>query len=146
MKAMCAAAAAGFLVVGAHCAVAEDGAAKFAEVCEACHQAGGVGAPGVAPPLVSPILANAAARQPDYPARVITTGLSGLLPLANGETIVSAMPPQRQLSDEQVAAVVSYVFGLNGAKVSLAPAEVARVRAEPIGNAELKKLRAGLMP
>jgi len=127
-------------------AIAADGAKIFAETCQACHQPGGVGAPGLAPPLVSPIIANAASRQPDYPARVVMFGLSGTLPLAGGEAISSAMPPQQGLSDDQIAAVVGYVFRLNRAKASIKPADVARIRSQPGDSVELKRLRTGLAP
>lgn len=127
-------------------AIAADGAEVFAEICQACHQAGGVGAPGVAPPLVSSVLATAATRQPDYPVRVVTSGLSGTLELADGETITSAMPPQPQLSDEQIAAVVGYVFRLNETTTAIQPGDVARIRSQPIDNAGLRRLRAGLTP
>ncbi|NPU64374.1 cytochrome c [Bradyrhizobium sp. 83012] len=127
-------------------ALAADGAKIYAETCQACHQVGGVGSPGLAPPLVSPVLSNAATKRPDYPAMVIINGLSGTLPLEGGETITSAMPPQPGLNDEATAAVVNYVFRLNRAKVQLKSADVARTRSHPVGNDEIKQIRSGLTP
>jgi mono/diheme cytochrome c family protein len=123
---------------------AADGAAIYADTCQACHQEGGVGAPGLAPPLVSPILANAAARQKDYPALVVVRGLTGSLTLAGGTVFSGAMPPQQALSDEEVAAVVTYVFGLNHATATLTAADVARVRSQGATNEGVKQLRLDL--
>ena len=126
-------------------ASAADGEKRFADTCEACHQAGGVGAPGLAPPLVSPVIANAANKQKDYPAMVVINGLSGSITLAGGGTMASAMPPQQGLSDDEIAAVVNYVFGLNGAKTVVNSADIARVRSQSTGHDELKRIRSGLM-
>ena len=103
--------------------------------------------PGLAPPLVSPVIANAAAgKQKDYPAMVVISGLSGSIPLAGGGTIASAMPPQQGLGDDEIAAVVNYVFALNGAKTMVNSADIARVRSQSTGHDELKRIRSGLMP
>ena len=125
---------------------AADGAKVFADTCQACHQAGGVGAPGLAPPLVSPVIANAATRQKDYPVMVVLNGLSGSLPLVGGDVIASAMPPQQGVSDENIAAVVGYIFRLNRAKTQIEPADVARVRTQAISSDELKRIRSALLP
>jgi len=146
MKAAYVLGCAALALTGSGTALAADGSKIFANTCQACHQTGGVGSPGLAPPLVAPIIANAAARQKDYPVMVVINGLSGSLPLAGGEVIASAMPPQQGLSDEDIATVVNYVFRLNRAKTLLKSADVARVRAQPIGSDELKRIRSGLMP
>ncbi len=146
MKATRVLAGAALALVGSAPALAGDGAKVYAETCQACHQMDGVGLPGLAPPLVSAVIANAANRQKDYPVMVVIHGLSGSLSLAGGEVIASAMPPQRGLSDNEIAAIVSYVYRLNRANISITPADVARVRAQPAGNYELKRIRAGLTP
>jgi mono/diheme cytochrome c family protein len=127
-------------------AFAADGAKVYAEICQVCHQAAGVGSPGLAPPLVSPIIASAANKQKDYPAMVVIDGLSGTLPLADGTVITSAMPPQRELNDEDVAAVVNYVFRLNRAPALMTSATVAHLRGQSINGDELKRIRSGLAP
>ncbi|MCA1454332.1 cytochrome c [Bradyrhizobium sp. BRP22] len=127
-------------------ALAADGAKVYAETCQACHQAGGVGSPGLAQPLVSSVIANAASRQKDYPAMVVIHGMSGSLSLSGGDVIASAMPPQQGLNDDEIAAVVSYVYRLNRMKASVKPADVAGVRAQSAGGDELKRIRSGLMP
>ncbi|MGO9361340.1 MAG: c-type cytochrome [Xanthobacteraceae bacterium] len=123
---------------------AADGAKVFADTCQACHQPGGVGAPGLAPPLVSLVIKNAAARQKDYPAKVVIKGLSGPIALTDGSTLTGAMPPQQALSDGDVAAVVNYVFHLNHAPAAVKAADVAAARAQPATNEDLKRLRMDL--
>jgi mono/diheme cytochrome c family protein len=127
-------------------AFAADGAKVYAEICQVCHQVAGVGSPGLAPPLVSPTIASAANKQKDYLAMVVIDGLSGTLPLADGSFITSAMPPQRELNDEDVAAVVNYVFRLNRAPALMTSATVAHLRRQSIDSDELKRIRSGLEP
>jgi len=137
--------AAAALLVGTEAGFAADGAQVFAGTCQACHQAGGVGAPGLAPPLVSPVIRNAAARQKDYPVMVVTKGLTGSLALADGGSTTGAMPPQPALTDADVAAVVNYLFHLNHAAGGVKPADVARVRAQTSTNDDLKRVRQDLL-
>src|SRR6185295_3524450 len=97
-------------------AAAADGASLFSENCIACHQAGGVGTPGLAPPLVSDTLKKAGSVQHDYVALVVIHGLSGPIKV-KGQLYVSAMPPRADLSDDDVAALANYVEAeLNGLK------------------------------
>jgi mono/diheme cytochrome c family protein len=124
---------------------AADGAKVFDGICQACHAEGAVGTPGLAPPLVSPVIANAATKQKDYPAMVVLNGLTGSIPLAGGGTLSSAMPPAQGLSDDEVAAVVSYLYHLNHTKTVIKAADVARVRAQTVSGDELKRIRSDLM-
>ena len=148
MNVISALAAAGAVLASAcaNPAQAADGAQIFKNTCEACHQPGGVGTPGLAPPLVSPVIANAAGRQKLYPALVVVNGLTGSIALADGSKIASAMPAQRSLSDEEVAAVLGYVYRLNQIEAQVTPADVAHLRDRSVGNDELKRMRAELMP
>ena len=133
-------------IAGTSPVLAGDGAKVYAQTCQACHQVDGAGLPGLAPPLVSTVIANAANRQKDYPVLVVIHGLSGSLSLDGGDVISSAMPPQQGLKDGEIAAIVSYVYRLNRTNISIEPADVARIRAQPVGSDELKRIRAGLTP
>lgn len=121
---------------------AAEGQAVYQQVCIACHQAGAVGAPGLAPPLVGTLAARAA--QPAvraYLAAVLTHGLQGRI-VAEGQSYNSVMPAQAQLSDEALAAVLNHVVReLAGqtAVPAFEPAELARARA---GSPSPKTLRA----
>jgi nitrite reductase (NO-forming) len=95
-------------------------------ICSACHQMTGLGMPHVFPPLAgSDFLAADKARA----IGVVLNGLMG--PVAvNGETYRSQMPPQRQLTDQQIAEVLTYVRKSFGNRLdAVAPGEVAAVRA-----------------
>ena len=139
MRLACAAAV---LLLAAGSAQAADGEGLFNEYCSACHQKGGIGTPGLAPPLVSDILARAAANRPDYVPLVVLNGMSGRIEVA-GQMFFSAMPAQPQLPDENIAAIASYVLGsLNGGSVLIDAAKVAALRNPKVGHAELRNLRA----
>jgi nitrite reductase (NO-forming) len=114
---------------------ADDGDPKFAEgrgvyrsICVACHQLGGQGVPHVFPPLAgSDFLKADKARA----IGIVLNGLSGPVTV-NGDTFRSQMPPQRQLTDNQIAAVLSYVRGSFGNHLDVVtPKEVAGARALP---------------
>lgn len=97
----------------------------YNRVCVACHQADGKGLPGTFPPL---------AGSGDYygdaqnMARIIVHGLQGEI-VVQGQTYSGVMPPQGGLSDEDIAAVATYVrtsFGNDDGPVTAA--DVAAVR------------------
>ncbi len=93
------------------------GQALFAGTCSVCHQADGKGLPGVFPPLAkSDFLATDLNRA----ARVVLHGLSGKVTV-NGQEYNSAMPPMTQLTDDEVANILTYVlnsWGNPGGRVS----------------------------
>jgi mono/diheme cytochrome c family protein len=82
-----------------------DGATVFAGTCAACHQVNGLGTPGLFPPLAgSEYVTGDAARL----VRLVLNGLGGPVTV-RGMTFNGAMPPWKQLSDAELAAVLSYV-------------------------------------
>jgi len=123
---------------------ATDGKGVYASICQACHAAG-MGVPGIAPPIVSPVVVNAAARQKDYLVQVVLKGLNGTIPLADGTTMTGAMPPLAQLSDAAIAAALNHVLSLNKKPAAIKPADVTAARAQPASNEDLKKRRLELM-
>jgi mono/diheme cytochrome c family protein len=95
--------------------------------CTACHQPNGRGLPGQFPPL-----AGSDWVQTDGPNRMIRIVLNGLQgPITvNGVEFNNAMLPWRdQLSDEDIAAVVTYVRGNKEWGNSSGPATPAQVKA-----------------
>jgi mono/diheme cytochrome c family protein len=104
-----------------------DGAALFASRCAACHQADGKGVPGAFPPLAgSPWPTGDAG----VAARILLSGLSGPVDVL-GTTYQGAMPAfGEQLSDAEIAAVLTHVRGSFGnAAGAVTAAQVAEVRA-----------------
>ena len=104
----------------------ELGQATFGRICAACHQAQGQGLPGTFPPLAhSDYLASAPK------AKIIGHVLHGLQGPVTvlGNTYNGAMPAMSFLSDEEIAAVLTYVRSSFGNKLDpVTPAEVAAVR------------------
>lgn len=97
----------------------------FKKTCLACHQANGEGIPNTFPPLAkSDFLADK-----KKAIEQVIKGKSGELTV-NGVTYNNTMPPQN-LSDEEIAAVLSYVysnFGNSGSTVTVD--EVKSIRAQ----------------
>ncbi len=103
-----------------------DGAAIYAARCAACHQASGLGLPGVFPPLAGSEWVNG---KPELLASILLHGIQGRLTV-KGVAFEGAMPAFRdQLDDESIAAVASYAraqWGNAGAPIPAAT--VASVR------------------
>ena len=139
-------AAAVLLLVLSSVPAAADGASLFAENCVACHQAGGVGTPGLAPPLVSDTLKKAGNVARDYVPLVIMHGLSGAIKV-KGQLYVSAMPPRADFGDDDIAGLANYVMqdlnGLNAENYKpLAKADVALLRNTTVDHQTLRDMRS----
>ncbi len=93
----------------------------YATNCAACHQADGKGVAGVFPPLAGSDWVNTEGHA--RLVRIVLGGLNGPITV-NGQTYNNVMVPWRDiLSDEQIAAVLSYVrqeWGNSAASVSVA--------------------------
>jgi mono/diheme cytochrome c family protein len=121
---------------GAASAEMPDGAALFTQNCVLCHQSAGAGLAGQFPRLagrVGPISAKPAGRA--YLIDVLTYGMVGTVTV-DGQPIIGQMPSFASLSDEQVAAVLSYLQSLGGApKEAFTAAEVTAGRAKGMKSA-----------
>jgi len=117
------------------------------QVCFACHQPTGMGLPGMFPPLAGSDWVMAA--KPDRLIRIVLHGITGPIQL-NGQpftTPAPIMPPQGTLSDDQIAAVLSYVrtnFGNKAGAVTAAEVravrEAEKARTAMWTQAELEKI------
>ena len=99
----------------------------FASHCASCHQANGSGVPGSFPPLAG----NEAIQHTEYAVAVVLQGMNAEI-LAKGETYHNQMPAWGdQLSDTQIAQVLTYVRNSWGnAHGPVKPETVAQLRAE----------------
>ena len=101
----------------------------FTGTCSVCHQANGEGLPGVFPPLAkSDYLAK---QDRNHLISIPLHGLTGKVTV-NGKEYDSVMPPMSQLTDDEVANLLTYVlnsWGNPGGQVT--KEEVAKVRAQP---------------
>ena len=106
------------------------GQALFAGTCSTCHQGNGAGLPGVFPPLAK---SDYLAADPKRAIDIVLHGLTGPVKV-NGQDYNSVMPPMSQLTDDEVANILTYVLGSwgnPGGKVT--KAEVAeRRKAKPV--------------
>jgi len=94
------------------------GKAVYAKYCLVCHQANGSGVPGMYPPLSN---GSWVGKDPKELVGILTKGLSGKVEV-NNEVYKSAMPAQAQLTNEEIANVLSYVrsdFGNNFGSVDV---------------------------
>lgn len=97
---------------------AENGETLFNEYCVGCHQVGGTGVPGEYPRLAGRVDAIASdPRGRTFLAQLMLTGMGGTISV-DGRKILGIMPGFGDLSDDDLAAILNYVVGLEGDKVS----------------------------
>ena len=106
-------------------ALLSHGRAVYSAKCAMCHQSAGQGVPGVFPPLAgSPYTNGPAARH----IKIVLNGRQGSLSV-KGQTYNGVMPAWKQLSDKDLAAVISFErtsWGNHGSIVT--PQEVHKLR------------------
>jgi mono/diheme cytochrome c family protein len=119
-----------------------DGAVVFATICQACHQDGGVGVEGKYPPLAG---SEWLAGDPSIPARIVLNGLQGPIQV-KGNTVVNEMPAfGPQLSDAEIAAVLTFVRSSFGNKAGPLDARLVREirdRTASLGPWTVERLKA----
>lgn len=126
-------------------ALAEDGASLFEASCSACHQSGGIGNPGIAPPLNDPALwQRLGTRAPDYVAGVMISGMSGTI-TAGGQIYAGLiMPSHAAITDAELAAIGTYILStVNATGLALDAAHLEAARQAKPSHADLRKLRKG---
>lgn len=105
----------------------ERGKGVFMQTCFVCHQMEGQGIPGQIPPLAKSdyLMADS-----DRSIRVVLQGMTGEI-VVNGKKYNGVMTPMNNLSDSEIANVLTYVrnnFGNSGEAVKAT--DVRRIRAE----------------
>lgn len=103
------------------------GTSVYTTYCLACHQADGSGVPNMNPPLIktSWVLGSKTVL-----IQQVLKGSVGKVEI-DGETFHNSMPPQPQLTDQQIADVLTFVRNSFGNKASIVTtAEVKVVRAK----------------
>lgn len=121
----------------------EAGKALFDQRCVACHQAGGVGAPGLAPPLAHPELWQSLNSQAQhYFYSVLVSGLSGTLTVDGMGYYGLVMPTQADLSKDDMLALADYVLNdLNGLDVEPSSDAAEQARANPLPHPQVMAIR-----
>jgi mono/diheme cytochrome c family protein len=130
-------------LLAAPIAAEEVGEQLFVDSCSGCHQVGGVGQPGLAPPLVDPALwSGLGEKAPDYLVGVIFGGLTGKISAMGQDYLGVAMPPQDWMSDAEIEAVARYVLhDLNGQDMAATPEMIAATRADRPSHQSLRATR-----
>lgn len=114
----------GASAMAANGASANDGAKIYQTNCSSCHQATGMGVEGTFPPLAgNPVVGGPATKV----IHIVKYGLNGKLEV-KGHSYNGMMPPWgQQLSDADIAAVITYVRSAWGNKAG--PVTTAQVTA-----------------
>jgi nitrite reductase (NO-forming)/hydroxylamine reductase len=118
------------------------GSASYGVACGSCHQADGKGLPNAFPPLAGSDYLKA---DRNRAIRAVLHGLTGKITV-NGKPYDSIMPPMTQLSNIEIANVLTYVlnsWGNSGGEIM--PAQVAAIRAgqKPVQTASSPTEHAG---
>ena len=92
-------------VVQAGGAAAVDGKLLYGGKCAACHQGTGLGVAGVFPPLAG---AEWVTGDEKVLANILLHGINGEM-IVKGNTYKGAMPAWNALSDDEIAAVLTYI-------------------------------------
>ena len=105
-------------------AIIDKGHEVFSRTCIACHQINAQGLPGIFPPLAGSDFLNA---DKDRAIEIVLHGKKGPVTV-NGKSFNNIMPPQN-LSDDEIAAVLTYVYySFGNSKKIVKPEEVTKVR------------------
>ncbi|MFS8371132.1 c-type cytochrome [Acetobacter indonesiensis] len=125
---------------------ASDGAAVYNANCSVCHQAGGAGMPGQFPVLKGRI--DKIAGTPEgkkYLADVVLNGLHGPIQ-AGGVSYAGFMPSLKALSDDDIAAVLTYVASLSDSKPTptITADDIKAARSTPKKGSEIQAERNAL--
>jgi len=125
---------------------AATGAELFATHCQACHQATGEGAPGIAPPLTGTLARRAALPEGRaWLAQTLVSGMTGPI-TSRGEPYNGNMPSFAALPDADLAAVLGHVLArFNDSPVQPQPEDFAAARGRSVKAAEHRQQRNRLL-
>jgi mono/diheme cytochrome c family protein len=111
-------------------ALVQQGEKVYTQYCADCHGKDGGGVAGVYPPLKG----NSSVTEPSGINAIRMVLLGGFAPLTTSQPRPYSMPPfAQQLSDDDVAAVVSYIrHGWTNSASAVKPEEVSKYRQTPV--------------
>lgn len=111
------------------------GRSKYQQICAPCHQESGLGVPNQFPPLAGSEWVNTpgASRL----TRLVQTGVAGPIKVKGTDWNLVMPPMGATLSDEELAAVLTYIRSTWGNKApKVTPAQVKTVRAALAGRTD----------
>lgn len=123
--------------------LAEEGEELFDSYCAACHNTGGIGNPGLAPPLNRPAFWTAMGESaPDYLAGVMVSGMAGKLEVDGQSYVGLIMPPAAGASDEELAQIGTWILQTLGETDTAMTSEtLAAARDAKPSHADLRAMR-----
>eukprot|EP00112_Aurelia_sp_Birch-Aquarium-sp1_P005094 Seg15785.1 transcript_id=Seg15785.1/GoldUCD/mRNA.D3Y31 product="Cytochrome c-552" protein_id=Seg15785.1/GoldUCD/D3Y31 len=101
---------------------AADGAALYQQKCQMCHQPGGVGLAPAFPPVAKSEWVTGPA---ENLIRIQLRGLTGKISVA-GKEYTGVMPANATMTDEEIAAVLTYIRSNFGNKADAVTAEMVK--------------------
>jgi nitrite reductase (NO-forming) len=102
-----------------------EGKKIYTTTCIACHQANGQGLPNAFPPLAK---SDFLMKNNERAIKIVTKGISGEITV-NGKKYNGVMPPVPNISDSQLASILTYVKNSWGNKADeVMEEEVTKVR------------------
>jgi mono/diheme cytochrome c family protein len=108
------------------------GQVVYQQICLACHQADAGGVLGMNPPLIKTTYVLG----PKAPLiKIVLNGMTGTVTI-NGDDYHNVMAPHSDLSDQQIADVLTYVrnsFGNKASAVTVAQVKAVRAANKPAG-------------
>jgi mono/diheme cytochrome c family protein len=126
-------------------AMVQQGTNKYGEVCQACHQATGLGMPTVFPPLAGSEWLNGRA---EIPIAIVLKGLQGEITVKGAKFNGAMLAWESVLNDADLAETLTYArsqWGNKGTPVTAAQVKAARTkfaaRTTPWTPAELRALK-----
>lgn len=119
------------------------GAELFEAHCAACHSSGGVGTPGLAPPLNRPDFWQALGdNAPTYISGIVTKGFNKPIKVRGQRYMGLVMPPVPETSDAELATITSWVLAeLGGLDQAVSTDQIAEMRASGTTHDDLLALR-----
>lgn len=143
MRAALVAGVAGLALAGQATAQDLDGEELFEDNCAACHNSGGIGTPGLAPPLDRPdFWAALGESAPTYISGVMTKGFLATITVRGERYVGMPMTPVEDASDEELAAIANWVLATLGElDATVTAGDVGAMRESDMDHAGLKALR-----
>jgi mono/diheme cytochrome c family protein len=105
----------------------------YLQVCLACHQADAGGVQGMNPPLIKTTYVLGA-KTPLI--KIVLNGMTGPVTI-NGDDFHNVMAPHSDLTDQQIADVLTYIrnsFGNKASAVTVAQVKAVRAANKPAGH------------
>ena len=124
-------------------AFAQEAGELFEEHCAACHNTGGTGNPGIAPPLNRPAFWQALGDDaPSYLAGVIRSGMAGKLTIQGQMYVGLIMPPVATATDEELVEIATWVLqSLGETEGEMTPELLAAAQEAQPTHADLRAMR-----